>query len=407
MKRLILGAAMLAIFAVSLSLTSHGATAQTPPASTSTSTPSPTATRTPTSTPTPSPTPSPTAVPAAAAAAAPAGPAAVEDAGPTAFACYSLDLNETSDVSEDAGAEEGAGDRTLRIVTEQGHERINVAGLELLCVSSARDGEEGAQAPAAEDTRVLACYAIDDGNDIRDGFSFTTEGYGTDAVVLRESELVCEEASMTLEDDTTVGKPTGVAWLCQRLRGGDDADVDLSYANLFGPDDAEVDNAVVLCAIASEFGAPVDKPVAPTAQVVETEKAEEPITLLACFDLDKAAEPEVTVTIETLTFGSVDVFVGNASLWCESATVTPRNSAANGGGDKDEEEDDDAPQRPIVTAAGTNGLDANGDDVETEIARLIEQLRDDPTDATIDRLMDLIHDHDDADFGDSQAETVG
>ena len=414
MKRLILGAALLAIFAVSVSLTSHGATAQTPPASTatsttSTSTPSPTATRTPTATPTPSPTPSPTAVPAAAAAA----PAAAEDAGPAIFTCYSIELDDNGEIDDeeanDEEEEEDADDEgtELRIVTEQGPERIIVDGLDLVCVSSTITSDDSeAEAPAAEDTRVLACYSIDDGNDIRDSFSFTTEGFGTDDVVLRDTELVCEEASLTLEDDTTVGEATGVAWLCQRLRGGNDTDADITFATLFGTDTGEIDGAVELCALASEFGDPDDEAVEPTEEIAEQEDAEEPITLLACFDLDGADDADVAVTIETLTFGAVNVLVGNAALVCESATVASGAATANGDGDEDEEEDDDAPQRPIVTstASGLGGSDTE-DDFDSEIARLIEQLRDDPSEETIDRLMDLVHDHD-ADDDESETETL-
>ncbi len=399
MKRLILSA-MFALFATSLALTSQGATAQVPPSST-----------------------------------VPAADDEEESEWIPIFACYDLDdISDDEDEDADAEDEEDSDDEALISLATGtfGADSVELGDLEILCISSNRAAEDDTvvDAPAAEDTRVLACFGVDDGNDPREGFSFSTDSFGADAVAIRDAELVCEEASLTTEDDETVGEATGAAWYCYSIRRGDDPDLDISYANIFTSDDAKIDSAVTLCELATEYGDDADveptddEPVTEETDEAEVEEAEETLALLACYDLDKADDPEVTVTIETSTLGSLDVVVGQAVLLCEAATTTDDDAPARNGvttsGDESEsdsddnanDDDDDAPEAPIVQtitrSLANMGTDTNGNgpasntdddepdtDLDAEIARIIQQLRDDPDDdAVVERLMTILDDHD-------------
>lgn len=369
MKRLILSTAVLALLAASWSLNSQSAIAQVPPPTGS--------------------------------------PDDDEAAGTAVLVCYNLDIN---DGGTDAGAEEEedsneSNGARLRLLTATfGADVVELDGLELICVSSKVSGDgtnepdavgepagptKTASVSGTAATRVFACYGVENGNDERDSFAFMTETSGVDGVIVRRSDLLCEEAALTAEDGKTAGEATGALWLCHSLRGGSDADIEVDIANLFGTDEVDVESVERLCEAATEFGDDEAPTVAATADSNQDEETD--LDMFACFELDGGNGVEETVTIETASFGEVEVVIGDAVLLCDAA------SAASTDGLFDDDDDDrpslngalnDEDDRPRTVTGAEDESDGTelDDELEAEFGRLIQELRDEGSSDLADRV---------------------
>ena len=118
----------------------------------------------------------------------------------------------------------------VRLVTQNfGGNLVRVRNLVMMCelafkVSRCRARRPGADTtplPDPAQTRIFACYKLDRGDDPNDPYTLTTANFGTDKVIVRDSNLMCEERSKTrVKQPVTggppttvvVGTPTGVVW---------------------------------------------------------------------------------------------------------------------------------------------------------------------------------------------------
>ena len=111
--------------------------------------------------------------------------------------------------------------------------------------------------PDPAETRIFACYKLERGSDPNDPFTLTTDNFGTDRVVVRDSNLICEEGTKTRVKQPTAGGPpttevtgsmTGVVWQCYRLAEGKEANAPFRLVtNNFGRHDVRITRAVEMC----------------------------------------------------------------------------------------------------------------------------------------------------------------
>jgi hypothetical protein len=220
-------------------------------------------------------------------------------------------------------------DTVVRLVTENfGGDRVQVRNLVMMCELALKyrpvPGTADPAPPPDEAVVILACYRIQEGGDPNDPFVLTTANFGSDGILVRNSNLMCEEASKTRvvvtpdgnEVRETTGQPTGQTWQCYRLSGGNNPQAPFRLlTNNFGRDDVRVMDSVLMCEGSAKFRQNSDGTITQfgdvTGQVVQ------------CFRILEGGSPNLQVTLDTENFGQDEVAVRRSSLMCEPARKQP------------------------------------------------------------------------------------
>jgi hypothetical protein len=217
----------------------------------------------------------------------------------------------------------------VRLVTENfGGDRVRVRNLILMCELAFKVrpvlGVPDPPPPTDADTRILACYRLELGGDPNDPYQLDTANFGTDGVIVRQSQLMCEEASKTRvftdpngsTRTVTTGQPTGQTWQCYTLRLG--ADPQLSFrliTNNFGRDDVEVRRSGLMCETSAKFKQDAAGNVLPFGEATGE--------VLQCFRLLDGADPNIRVTLGTANFGPDEILIRRSNSMCEAAEKEP------------------------------------------------------------------------------------
>ena len=225
------------------------------------------------------------------------------------YTCY--DVQKGEDVKVDARL----------ITTNFGGDLVTVRRLVMMCELSTKNviDTTNPKAPPVQDTKIFACYTLDNGTDPNDPYSITTKNFGKDGVIVRTSNLMCESAVkyVTTANGTTqqFGSMNGVIWQCYRLdKGLDPAKPFILANNNFGLNSVRVRIGIEMC----EEG---EKDRLINGQIDVTGKATG--VVYECFKLDNGKDPQKVVTLETKNFGKDQVLVRNARVMCEIGVKEP------------------------------------------------------------------------------------
>jgi hypothetical protein len=223
----------------------------------------------------------------------------------------------------------------VRLITQNfGGDLVRVRNLVMMCelafkvkpVPGTNPGADPTPLPDPAQTRIFACYKLDRGDDPNDPFTLTTANFGTDKVIVRDSNLLCEEGSKTrVKQPVTggppttvvVGTPTGVVWQCYRLADTQPNDQPFRLlTNNFGRDDVRIGRGVQMCEEAAKQR--IDPA---TNTVVETGKATG--NVVECFAVRSGTDPKAPVTLETKNFGKANTVIRRPLMMCEAAKKVP------------------------------------------------------------------------------------
>jgi len=218
----------------------------------------------------------------------------------------------------------------VRLVTKNfGADLVRVRNLVMMCEFAFKIPPppagipDNTPPPSPTQTRIFACYRLDGGTDPADPYLLTTANFGTSAVQVRTSNLMCEEASKTRSlpgsvppIQVTVGQPSGVVWQCYKLaRSKSTGGPFRLITNNFGRDDVQIGGAVQMCEEAAKFRLDA------AGNVIQSGEATG--LVLECFRLGLGDTPNARVSLTTRNFGKDDVTVGLATRMCEPATKQP------------------------------------------------------------------------------------
>jgi hypothetical protein len=221
---------------------------------------------------------------------------------------------------------------TVRLVTQNfGGDLVRVRNLVMMCelafkVKPTTTGTtDSTPLPDPAQTRIFACYRLERGDDPNDPFTLATDNFGIDRVVVRDSNLLCEEGTKTRVTQPTAGGPsvttvtgteTGVVWQCYRLAQTKEANAPFRLlTNNFGRENVSVGRGVMMCEEAAK-----QRPDA-AGKIVETGKATGKVQ--ECFSVRSNADPKASVTLETKNFGKANTVVRRPVMMCELGTKTP------------------------------------------------------------------------------------
>ena len=229
---------------------------------------------------------------------------------PTVYTCYDLEKGE--DVKTDV---------TL-ITKSYGKDAVQVRELVMLCELSTMypfgHGYVPAPPPVA-DTAIFACYALRGGSNPNEAAILTTPSFGSDAVVVGTSHLMCEAARKHVTNaagaTVTFGAVRNAIWQCFRLGKGADPNQDVNLTNNnFGLERVTVRTGIAMC----EEG---EKHRLINGQWEVTGLANG--VAYECFRLERGNDPQQVVVLETENFGRDEVVVRRASQVCQVAEKKP------------------------------------------------------------------------------------
>ena len=252
----------------------------------------------------------------------PVPPITVPWARPAIMECYSLNDGQDPNVNVRLTTNNFGGDlvgvRTLVRMCEQGIKIIETAG-----APPQTYGEAG--------ENVFACYKTTQGAQINDPFVLTTRNFGQDRVVVVEAIMLCESAlkiRTNAAGQTTTFGTLGHVLQCYSVRYGDDVNrVVAVKTNNFGVDKIVVRNLNMMCEEARKdrvFPTPVPNPQPTDPTMVQPAPYGTASGLVwACYTIREGDTVDIGVVLRTQNFGPDAVKVRRGVSMCEIARKTP------------------------------------------------------------------------------------